>query len=322
MAAGDPTGSDLASGTTDGNTLSEYGTWTEREITFGVPLALTSGVKYAIVVRAPDVVGAAELNWSHRIDNPTANGDSYDSSNSGSSWSISTDDDSWFKTKASGVEKDDGSFAQDGFNRAESAHGTVWEAQTFTASSAYTISSVVLKIAKYTAFGGTVETVTVSIRATEPELPGKPTTPSPADSASSITLDETPLGWVDGGNTDTFEIYYRAQGGSWVLVGIAQAGITWAIPFGSIDYGVTYEWRVDATNTSGTTTGDTWSFDAISYDQIQISFRLIAGGNGNGPYASTPGVQGTDWEYTGESNMITVKKLLAAANNTIWYEDI
>ena len=187
MADGDPTGADLASGTTDGDTLSEYGSWTEREITFGSPIELTSGVKYAIVVRAPLVVGGAELYWSHRVDNPTANGDSYDSSDSGGSWSISTDDDSWFKTKASGVEKDDGSFAQDGFNRAESAHGTIWEAQTFTASSTYTISSVVLKLAKYTGVGGTVETATVSIRATI-AAPGKAQNPTPTDDQENIKI--------------------------------------------------------------------------------------------------------------------------------------
>ena len=155
-----------------------------------------------------------------------------------------------------------------------------------------------------------------------PFLPGKPTTPSPANAASSITLDQTPLGWVSGGNTDTYEIYYRAQGGSWTLVGVAQAGLSWTIPFGSIAYSTTYEWRIDATNVYGTTTGDTWSFDAIDYDQLRISYRLISGGNGNGPYDSTPGVQGTDWEYTGLNNMITVRRLVVAANSKIWYEAI
>ncbi len=147
-------------------------------------------------------------------------------------------------------------------------------------------------------------------------------TPSPVNTASDITLDETPLGWADGGNSDTYEIYYRAQGDGWTLVGISQAGITWTIPFGAIDYGVTYEWAIDATNQFGVTTGSTWSFDAIAYDQIQVSFRLISGGNGNGPYASTPGVQGTDWEYTGINFITAVRKLVAAANNKIWYEDI
>ncbi len=187
MAVGDPTGADLASGTTNGNTLTEYGSWTEREITFDSPIELTSGTKYAIVVEASSVVGAAELYWSTRVDNPYANGDRYGSSNSGSSWTIDVNDDVWFKTKASGVEKDDGSFAQDGFNRAESVYGVNWSAQTFTASSTYTISSVVLKLAKYTAVGGTVETVTVSIRATV-VAPGKAQNPTPTDDQEDIKI--------------------------------------------------------------------------------------------------------------------------------------
>ena len=152
--------------------------------------------------------------------------------------------------------------------------------------------------------------------------PGKPTTPSPSDAASDITLDETPLSWVDGGNTDTYEIYFREQGDGWDLVGVAQAGVSWAVSFGTLAYGTTYEWRIDATNTTGTTTGDTWSFETISFDQLRISYRLIGGGNGQGPYDDPPGVQGTDWEWTGENNMLTVKKLVVAANNKIWHEDI
>lgn len=158
-------------------------------------------------------------------------------------------------------------------------------------------------------------------------LPGKPTTPSPTDAASSITLDETPLSWVDGGNTDTYEVYFREQGDSWVQVGVAQAGVEWTIDFGTLAYGTTYEWRIDATNVYGTTTGDTWTFDTIDYDQIRVSYRLISGGNGYGPYdfdvdGNPQGTQGTDWEYTGENNMLTVKRLIAVANSKVWYESI
>lgn len=152
--------------------------------------------------------------------------------------------------------------------------------------------------------------------------PGKPTTPSPANAATNITLDETPLSWVSGGNTDTYEIYWRIQGNAWVLVGVAQAGLSWTIVFPTIVYGTTYEWRIDATNTYGTTTGDTWSFSSIDYDQLRISYRLISGGNGAGPYDDPPGVQGTDWEYTGLNNMISVKRLVVAANSKIFYESI
>lgn len=156
----------------------------------------------------------------------------------------------------------------------------------------------------------------------ETPVPGKPTTPSPGHAGTGITLDETPLGWVSGGNTDTYEIYWRIQGDSWVLVGVAQAGLSWVIDFGTIAYGTTYEWRVDATNVHGTTTGDTWSFGSIDYDQLRISYRLISGGSGSGPYDSPPGVQGTDWEYTGLNNMITVHRLVVAANSKIWFESI
>jgi len=156
------------------------------------------------------------------------------------------------------------------------------------------------------------------------DAPGKPTNPSPTDALTDITLDETPLSWdasVDG-TADTYEVYFRKSGDAWVLVGEAQAGVDWAIVFGTLDYETTYEWRIDATNIYGTTIGDTWSFGSISYDQIQVSHRLIWGGSGSGPYDDPPGTQGTDWEYTGLNNMITIRRLVVAANSKIWYESI
>ena len=159
---------------------------------------------------------------------------------------------------------------------------------------------------------------------TEGSAPGKPALVSPTPTGvANITLDETPLEWgASDPAADTYEVYFREQGDSWSLVGIAQAGISWAISFGTLVYGTTYEWRIDATNTFGTTTGNTWSFTTIDFDQLRISYRLIRGGSGAGPYDSPPGTKGTDWEFTGENNMISVKRLVVAANNKIWYEDI
>jgi len=158
---------------------------------------------------------------------------------------------------------------------------------------------------------------------TEDDLrPGKPTNPSPTDAATDITLDQTPLEWADGGNTDTYEIYFRASGDDWTLVGVSQAGITWTIPFGSIDYDITYEWRVDATNVYGTTTGDTWSFGAITFDCIRTSYVLITGGSGAGPYDDPPGVEGIDWSYTGLNFITALRKLVGIANSKVWFEDI
>lgn len=158
----------------------------------------------------------------------------------------------------------------------------------------------------------------------ETPAPGKPTIVSPTPTGvTGITLDETPLEWAAGDPAgDTYEIYFRESGDAWTLVGEAQAGVTWAIVFGTLAYGTTYEWRIDATNAYDTTTGDTWSFGSIDYDQLRISYRLINGGSGAGPYDDPPGTQGTDWEYTGLNNMISIKRLVVAANSKIWYEQI
>jgi hypothetical protein len=156
-----------------------------------------------------------------------------------------------------------------------------------------------------------------------PLVPGKPTNPSPTDAVSSITLDETPLSWdASDPAADTYEVYFREQGDSWELVGTAQAGVEWTIEFGILTYGTTYEWRIDATNDTGTTTGDTWTFDTIDFDQIRVSYILLPGGAGagHGPYDDPPGTEGTDWDWTGENNMLTIKRLVAAANDKIWHE--
>ncbi len=151
-----------------------------------------------------------------------------------------------------------------------------------------------------------------------PPLPGKPTNPSPGDTVSSITLDESPLSWdASSPSADTYEIYFREQGDAWGdPIGTAQAGVSLVLDFGSIDYSITYEWRVDATNAAGTTTGDTWSFDAIVFAPILPGASGGAGGGGGG------GGSGEESSPSGENNMITLRRLVAAANSKIWYEDV
>ena len=157
------------------------------------------------------------------------------------------------------------------------------------------------------------------------DAPGKPTNPSPTDAVSDITLDESPLSWdASDPAADTYEVYFRESGGDWELVGVAQAGLEWTIDFGTLNYGTTYEWRIDATNVYGTTTGDTWTFDTLVFSWVLTSYRLLPGGSGAGygPYDDPPGTEGTDWAWTGENTMLTVKRLVAAANSKIWYESI
>jgi len=144
--------------------------------------------------------------------------------------------------------------------------------------------------------------------------PGAPTLVSPTPTGvTDITLDETPLEWAAGDPAgDTYEVYFSIQGDDWetVPVGEAQAGLTWAIAFGLLGYGIEYSWRIDATNEYGTTEGTVWTFTAMAFaPPLPTGVTLDAEGEPTG----TP---------TGESGMVTVRRLVVAANDKIWYEDI
>ena len=83
-SAGLPTGADLASGTTDGDTLpTAAGSAEWREITLGAGTVLIASTKYAICVRA----AAQYANWRYDQTSPTyAGGNRAFSSTSGVSW--------------------------------------------------------------------------------------------------------------------------------------------------------------------------------------------------------------------------------------------
>jgi len=126
----------------------------------------------------------------------------------------------------------------------------------------------------------------------------------------------------------TYNAYFGTQSGNLTLVasGLTSASLaaTYLIEaFGNAAYDTTYYWRIDAVNEFGTTQGDEWSFTTIPFDQPRISYILLPGGNGSGPYDDPPGTRGVDWEWTAENYFIpAIHRLVAAANNAIWYEDI
>ena len=95
---GHPTGADLCSGTTNGNTLTTdtAGEW--RGITLGAGYNLSASTKYAIVVRATS--GDIDNRFYWRADNssPSYSGGNHEySSNSGSSWDTVTTADCMFE---------------------------------------------------------------------------------------------------------------------------------------------------------------------------------------------------------------------------------
>jgi len=93
--SGYPTGSDLTSGSIDGNSLPTTATWTEITVT---EYTLNAGIKYAIVARAPSGSSVDYVIWSLDKSSPTYTGGSaFTSSNSGSSWTEDTTKDLMFE---------------------------------------------------------------------------------------------------------------------------------------------------------------------------------------------------------------------------------
>jgi hypothetical protein len=89
--SGHPTGNDLCSGTTNGNTLPTGSPYEWREITLGAGYDLAASTKYAIVARAPSGNATNLLYWRLDYTTPTYSGGAYErSTDGGSSWTTST----------------------------------------------------------------------------------------------------------------------------------------------------------------------------------------------------------------------------------------
>lgn len=96
--SGKPTGGDLCSGTTNGNTLPTGSPYEWREITLGAGYDLSADTKYAIVARALEGDGSNYAGWRFDNSDPTYAGGNFASSNdSGVSWSGDTGRDFMFE---------------------------------------------------------------------------------------------------------------------------------------------------------------------------------------------------------------------------------
>lgn len=144
--------------------------------------------------------------------------------------------------------------------------------------------------------------------------PAKPITPAPIDTSTDQLLGLGTVSWIDGGNADTYDVYFGLQGNP-ILQSSGQIGVFW--PIGDpLLYNNTYEWNINAINIFGTTTGDTWTFsDIVFFPPLPSGVTLTgnSGPNGEGTPTGTP---------TGFNNTITVKRLVAVAENRFWIEDI
>lgn len=152
--------------------------------------------------------------------------------------------------------------------------------------------------------------------------PAKATTPVPANAAENQSLNLAAISWAASTYATSYTAYPSWYGG---VSGITTAGtsITLAdytpVIMDRLEHGGTYTWRVDTVNQWGTTTGDEWSFDTLAFDPPVTSWTNLPGMT-LGPLDG--GVEGIDFYYTGVNFMAAVRRIVAAAADSIWYEDI
>ena len=144
--------------------------------------------------------------------------------------------------------------------------------------------------------------------------PTKAKTPIPTNAADDVTLDQATITWEDGGGATSYDVYYGEDAGSLSLVSGGQTELSFSID--DIDYGSPFEylisrtWRIDSINAVGVTTGDTWTFACIAfYPPLPSGVTLDEEGEPTG-------------DPTGLNFMTAIRRLVAAAENKIWYEDI
>jgi len=92
--------------------------------------------------------------------------------------------------------------------------------------------------------------------------PGKATSPSPANSATGVSI-TADLSWTAGSGSTSSDVYFGTD--STPDSGEFQGNQT-AATFdpGTMSNSTTYYWRIDEINGEGTTTGDIWSFTTTS----------------------------------------------------------
>lgn len=116
------------------------------------------------------------------------------------------------------------------------------------------------------AVGDIKESIYTSIvEITTPSLTAKPdlaSTPLPANLAENVILNngKVNLQWSGSTNTITYHVYFGTTSGSLTKLGDVDYVTDASLETTVLQPNTVYYWRVDATNTNGTTTGVEWQF--------------------------------------------------------------
>jgi hypothetical protein len=119
-----------------------------------------------------------------------------------------------------------------------------------------------------------------------PTLPGQVTSSNPADVATNILIIQQ-LSWVSASGATSYDVCFGTSNPP-----LYQTTITGtSYDPGTLNYNITYYWRIDSKNASGTTTGNIWSFTTIVAPPAQVAFPTPT--NGASGISATPSLSWT-----------------------------
>ena len=108
---------------------------------------------------------------------------------------------------------------------------------------------------------------------------------------------------------ETYDVYFGTPG-NLVQIATGQSGLSIAVP-SVLEYNIVYNWRVDSINEAGITTGDTWSFTALLFaPPFPTGVTLDYGEDPPAPTGTANGL----------NSMVTLKRIVVAADNKVFYE--
>jgi len=138
--------------------------------------------------------------------------------------------------------------------------------------------------------------------------PAQATEPYPADGATGTDI-YLPLSWTAGSGTVAYDVYFGSSVETLLLQGQQQSDV---FDPGLLTGSTTYYWRIDPVNSSGTTTGQIWSFTTAAIFPTNVTRCSISAGNNRTAPADTFRINGSSFEAT-EGDLL---------NSTILYLEI
>jgi len=114
-------------------------------------------------------------------------------------------------------------------------------------------------------------------------------TPSPADAAVGQQTGGVDLSWNDDNPGDSYDIYFGPTG-SMVLIASGHGEVTYSYT-AALTFEQEYSWKVDINIGGGVVTGDVWTFTVEGF-------------------------------LPPSTNLSSIKRLIVASNNELWYESV